>query len=121
MDGSQLAALEYHHPFVNRTGKLHAGDSFVENTTGTGFVHVAPGHGLEDYNLGSEHGLPIYSPIDDQGCFAYTDDLPREQQMPQSMIGKSIMEKQGKSEANEIVLVELRARSMLVHQEDYVH
>ena len=121
LDTDHLSGAEFHHPFCNRTGKLYAGDSFVENTTGTGFVHVAPGHGLEDYKLGSERGLPIYSPVDDNGCFTYTNDLPREQQMPESMIGKAILPKQGKSEANEVVLAELRARSMLVHQENYSH
>jgi isoleucyl-tRNA synthetase len=117
----QLAQMEYQHPFCNRTGKIFPGDSFVESTTGTGFVHIAPGHGLEDYNLGRQHDLPIYSPVDDDGAFAYTDDLPREQQMPPEMIGKSILEKHGKSDANEVVLHELRLRHALLHQENYHH
>ncbi len=121
LDKDHLRTAEYQHPFCNRTGKFFAGDAFVDNTTGTGFVHIAPGHGLDDYNLGREHGLPIYSPVDDDGCLAYTNDLPREQQMPESMIGKSILEKHGKSEANEAVLAELRTRNALVHQEDYLH
>ena len=117
----ELGHLEYQHPFCNRTGKLYAGDAFVENTTGTGFVHIAPGHGLEDYDLGRKQGLPIYSPVDDDGCFAYTNDLPREQQMPGEMIGKSILEKHGKSDANMAVLHELRVRHALLHQENYHH
>ena len=121
LDGGHLRQLEYQHPFCKRTGKFFAGDSFVENTTGTGFVHVAPGHGLEDYHLGSEHGLPIYSPVDDEGRLAYTNDLPIEQQMPAEMIGKAILEKHGKSDANEAVLHELRLRKALVHQENYHH
>jgi isoleucyl-tRNA synthetase len=121
LDKDHLAGLEYQHPFCKRTGKLFPGDSFVENSTGTGFVHIAPGHGLEDYNLGREHGLPIYSPVDDDGCLAYTNDLPREQQMPETLIGKAILEKHGKSEANEAVLAELRARNALLHQQAYVH
>jgi isoleucyl-tRNA synthetase len=121
LDKDHLATVEYQHPFCNRTGKLLAGDSFVENTTGTGFVHIAPGHGLDDYNLGRENGLPIYSPVDDDGCLAYTNDLPRDQQMPESMIGKAILEKNGKSDANEAVLAELRTRNALLHQENYIH
>ncbi len=119
--GEELAKIEYQHPFCKRTGKLFAGDSFVENTTGTGFVHIAPGHGPDDYNLGRQHGLPIYSPVDDDGCLAYTNDLPVEQQMPAEMIGKSILEKHGKSDANEAVLHELRLRKALLHQENYHH
>src|SRR4051812_2641748 len=121
LDKDHLASVEYQHPFCNRTGKLFAGDTFVENTTGTGFVHIAPGHGLDDYNLGRANGLPIYSPVDDDGCLAYTNDLPREQQMPESMVGKLILERQGKSDANEAVLAELRTRNALLHQENYSH
>ena len=59
--------------------------------------------------------------MDDNGAFAYTDDLPREKQMPAEMIGKSILEKHGKSDANEAVLHELRLRQALLHQENYHH
>ena len=116
----KLAALQFQHPFCNRTGKAYPAE-FVTSDTGTGFVHIAPGHGLEDYGLGSSVGLPIYSPVDDDGKFAHTKDLPVEQQMPAGMIGKSILEKHGKSDANEAVLHELRARKALLHQENYHH
>jgi isoleucyl-tRNA synthetase len=121
LDGGHLTQFEYQHPFCNRTGKFFAGDRFVDNVTGSGFVHCAPGHGLEDYHLGREHGLPIYSPVDDDGKFTFTSDLPKEQQMPAEMIGKAILEKHGKSEANEAVLHELRVRKALLHLENYHH
>jgi len=120
IDVAELAKLQYQHPFCNRTGKLFPAE-FVTSDTGTGFVHIAPGHGLEDYGLGSQNGLPIYSPIDDNGKLAHTNDLPVEQQMPAELIGKSILEKHGKSEANEAVLHELRLRHALLHQENYHH
>ncbi|HPU55737.1 MAG TPA: class I tRNA ligase family protein, partial [Verrucomicrobiota bacterium] len=116
----ELSKLEFRHPFCNRTGKLYPAE-FVTSDTGTGFVHIAPGHGLEDYQLGVSKGLPIYSPVDDDGRFTRTSDLPVEQQMPAALIGKAILEKHGKSEANEAVLAELRARNALLHQEDYSH
>jgi isoleucyl-tRNA synthetase len=115
-----LAQMEYQHPFCQRTGKLFAAD-FVTSDTGTGFVHIAPGHGLDDYNLGRQKGLPIYSPVDDDGRFAHTNELPVEQQMPAEMLGKSILEKHGKSDANEAVLHELRVRQVLLHQENHHH
>ena len=121
LNADELARLEYQHPFCARTGKLFAGDDFVENSTGTGFVHIAPGHGLEDYGLGRKNGLPIYSPVDDNGCLAHTNDLPVEQQMPVEMVGKSILAKHGKSDANEAVLHELRVRIALLKQENYHH
>jgi isoleucyl-tRNA synthetase len=120
LDIETLGKLQYQHPFCNRTGKLFAAD-FVTSDTGTGFVHIAPGHGLEDYGLGSQNGLPIYSPIDDNGKFTHTNDLPVEQQMPAEMLDKSILEKHGKSDANEAVLHELRLWHALLHQENYHH
>jgi isoleucyl-tRNA synthetase len=117
---ADLATLQYQHPFCNRTGKAFVAD-FVTSDTGTGFVHIAPGHGLDDYNLGRQNGLPIYSPVDDDGKLAYSNELPVEQQMPAEMVGKSILEKHGKSDANEAVLHELRVRHALLHQENYHH
>ncbi len=116
----QLAGIQYQHPFCNRTGRAFPAD-FVTADTGTGFVHIAPGHGLDDYNLGRQHGLPIYSPVNDDGAFAHSSELPVEQQMPAEWLGKSILEKHGKSDANEVVLHELRLRHVLLHQENYHH
>jgi len=118
--GNELEGLKYQHPFCNRTGEAFPAE-FVTADTGTGFVHIAPGHGLDDYNLGRMANLPIYSPVDDDGKFAHTNDLPVEQQMPDGMVGKSILEKHGKSDANEAVLHELRVRKALLHQENYHH
>jgi isoleucyl-tRNA synthetase len=121
----ELAKTEYQHPFCNRTGKLFAAD-FVTSDTGTGFVHIAPGHGLDDYNLGRQKGLPIYSPVDDDGRLCIVEpsepnDLPIGQQMSADLVGKSILEKHGKSDANEAVLHELRLGHLLLHQENYHH
>ncbi len=41
---------------------------------GTGIVHIAPGHGMEDYVLGMENGLDVYCPVDDEGKF--TGEFP---------------------------------------------
>src|SRR6185312_2321575 len=60
-------------------------------------------------------------PVNDDGALAYSNELPVEQQMPAEMIGKSILEKHGKSDANEAVLHELRVRHALLHQENYHH
>jgi len=121
LDAGHLSQAEFQHPFCARTGRLFPGDEFVTNDTGTGFVHIAPGHGLEDYALGLRQQLPIYSPVDDNGRFAHTNDLPLAQQMPAHLIGRSILERHGKSDANEAVLHELRTRQALVHQENYHH
>jgi isoleucyl-tRNA synthetase len=119
--GSSLFGFKYEHPFIKRHSQVVQGDFLIDRSTGTGLVHIAPGHGLEDYNLGRLMGMPTYSPVDNDGRLAYTNDLPIEAQMPAEMIGKSILEKHGKSDANEAVLHELRARHALLHQENYHH
>ncbi len=120
VSAEELATLTYEHPFCARAGRLFPAD-FVTADTGTGFVHIAPGHGADDYSLGRSQGLPIYSPVDDAGSLAHTADLPADQQMPAEMLGKSILEKQGRSDANDSVLHELRVRNALLHQENYHH
>ncbi|MFA6546313.1 MAG: isoleucine--tRNA ligase [Limisphaerales bacterium] len=120
VSADELATLTYEHPFCGRTGRLFPA-AFVTADTGTGFVHIAPGHGADDYNLGRANGLPIYSPVDDAGSLAHTADLPADQQMPAELLGKSILEKHGKSDANDAVLHELRVRNALLHQENYHH
>jgi isoleucyl-tRNA synthetase len=120
VSAEELESLTYEHPFCARTGRLFPA-AFVTADTGTGFVHIAPGHGADDYNLGRSEGLPIYSPVDDAGCLAHTADLPADQQMPAEMLGKSILEKHGRSDANDAVLHELRVRNALAHQENYHH
>jgi isoleucyl-tRNA synthetase len=117
---AELSQLKYNHPFCKRVSKAYPAD-FVTADTGTGFVHIAPGHGLEDYGLGRQVNLPIYSPVDDDGRLAYTNDFPVEFQMPAGLIGKSILEKHGKSEANEAVLALLREKNVLLQQEDFHH
>ena len=66
--GKRLEGLEYRHPWIDRTGKV-ASAAFVAMDAGTGLVHVAPGHGEEDYDLGRALGLKIYNPVDDDGRF----------------------------------------------------
>ena len=66
--GAELAGLEYRHPWIDRGGRIAAAP-FVAMDAGTGLVHIAPGHGEEDYELGRSLGLPIYNPVDDDGRF----------------------------------------------------
>ena len=101
LHANEIAKLEYQHPFCNRTGKIYPGDSFVESTTGTGFVHIAPGHGLEDYNPRAWREWPaaFIHPWTTTAALLTRTTSPREQQMPAEMIGKSILEKHGKSDA----------------------
>jgi isoleucyl-tRNA synthetase len=66
--GADLVATVSRHPWVERDVPVVAAD-FVAMDTGTGLVHIAPGHGEEDYELGRKVGLRVYNPVDDDGRF----------------------------------------------------
>ena len=71
--GSDFVGLNADHPFMGRDSLLMVGDH-VTLEAGTGCVHTAPGHGLDDYQIGIKNGLPVHSPVDEAGRF--TEDVP---------------------------------------------
>jgi isoleucyl-tRNA synthetase len=83
--GSQLEKLEARHPFIDRTSTILLAE-YVTTESGTGCVHTAPGHGLDDYITGINHGLEVYCPLDNEGC--YIDDG----QVPPELVGLSVLE-----------------------------
>ncbi len=66
--GKSFEGFEAGHPFLDRTSKLILAN-FVTTETGTGAVHIAPGHGADDYVAGQQNGLRVLSPVDDEGKF----------------------------------------------------
>ena len=66
--GKELLGLAYEHPFGGRTGKVVLAN-YVSLEEGVGCVHIAPGHGQEDYQVGLEYKLPTIMPVDAKGCF----------------------------------------------------
>jgi len=96
--GSELEGAKGCHPFMNRKSPIVCA-RYVTTDSGTGIVHIAPGHGLEDYQVGLDYKLDIYSPLDDNGC--YVDDG----QIPAELVGLSVLENEsGRSAANGKVL-----------------
>jgi len=78
----------------------------VSNEEGTGIVHIAPGCGPEDYQLGKEYKLPAISPLDENGI--YMDGFG-------SFNGKSAFD------VNELVVKDLKKREFLFKEEKYKH
>ncbi len=70
--GSVLEGLKCKHPLVDHESLLILAP-FVTLDAGTGCVHIAPGHGQEDYEIGMKYGLDNYAPVDDDG--RYTSDV----------------------------------------------
>ncbi|XP_054804548.1 isoleucine--tRNA ligase, chloroplastic/mitochondrial [Prosopis cineraria] len=67
--GSDLENCRYNHPIDDKECPVVIGGDYITTETGTGLVHTAPGHGQEDYVTGRKYGLPILSPVDDDGKF----------------------------------------------------
>jgi len=105
--GSELEGLTARHPFLDRDSKIILAP-FVTTETGTGAVHIAPGHGADDYVVGQQNGLEVFSPVDDDG--KYTDEcgLP-------DLVGVHVFK------ANQSIVDLLRENGSLLGEEVYEH
>ncbi|MBT8128295.1 MAG: isoleucine--tRNA ligase [Gammaproteobacteria bacterium] len=72
--GVQLEHQLLQHPFYDRTVPVILGDH-VTTDAGTGAVHTAPGHGQDDYIVGSRYGLEVYNPVGSDGVFLPDTEL----------------------------------------------
>lgn len=64
--GSDLVGMSYKHPLYDRISPVLPADH-VTMEGGTGLVHIAPGHGQDDFIVGKKHGLEVYCPVDSKG------------------------------------------------------
>ncbi len=105
--GATLQGIKARHPFLDRTSSIHTAE-FVTLETGSGCVHIAPGHGDDDYQLGRKVGLDLLSPVDDYGKFTEECGVP-------SLVGKNVFE------GNEEVIRILTEKGALLGRQDYQH
>ncbi|MFH1414761.1 MAG: isoleucine--tRNA ligase [Elusimicrobiota bacterium] len=105
--GRDLEGKEFLPPFSDRRSGGILGD-FVTLEDGTGIVHIAPGHGEEDYLAGKKYSLPILSPVDDKGRF--TDKA-----------GISEITGKGVFESDPVILEMLKDKGLLFGSEAVVH
>ena len=103
--GRDFEGMKFQHPFlpIQVPGVL-AG--YVTLDQGSGIVHTAPGHGVDDFNTGQKYGLETYAPLDDRGV--YTEGLPEYK-------GKDVFT------ANPIIVKLLGDRGALLGHHDYKH
>lgn len=66
--GADLELLNTKHPLYDRKSPIILGEH-VTLDAGTGSVHTAPGHGLEDYEVGCRYGIDVFSPLDSRGVW----------------------------------------------------
>lgn len=103
--GRAVEGLRFRHPLYERDSIVTMGD-FVTLDTGTGIVHIAPGHGQEDYEIGIRYALDIYAPVDEKGRF--TKDV--------EYFGGMFV-----YDANKEIIEKLRERGNLLKEERIIH
>jgi len=105
--GAKLEKIKARHPFLDREVPVFTAD-FVTMDSGTGAVHIAPGHGADDYALGIAKNLAILSPVDDHGRFTEEAGLP-------NLTGKYVFD------ANADIVNLLREHGMLLGEQTFHH
>lgn len=75
--GKEIVGEQYTNELRGHTGSPQPiiSADFVSADSGTGLVHLAPGHGMDDYDVCTKHGIHAFAPVDDAGCFT-ADALP---------------------------------------------
>ncbi|MBU3664418.1 MAG: isoleucine--tRNA ligase [Chthoniobacterales bacterium] len=107
LSGADLEGTVARHPFLDRESPVFGAD-FVTMDTGTGCVHIAPGHGADDFHLGKAKGLEILCPVDDLGCFTAECGVG-------AWVGKQVFE------TNPLVVDHLRSTGALLGASPYRH
>ncbi len=105
--------VKYHHPFLDREGRVLCGN-FVTADSGSGLVHIAPGHGQDDYQLGQKAGLKLLSPVDDAGRLTSEAGLTGENGLP-NLTGTYVFD------ANPLIVKLLEEKGVLIKAESYGH
>ncbi len=103
--GELLENQRLRHPFYDRESLVVIGDH-VTLEAGTGAVHTAPGHGLDDFIIGKKYGLDIYNPVGDNGCFLENTEF---------FAGEHVFN------ANDHVIEVLKQKGNLQHEEKFLH
>ena len=109
--GRDLVGLEYEHPLsdevpIQKKWKHRVYTAEFVTAEKTGCVHVAPGHGLEDYELGIQVGLEIFNPVDDRGVFSKEAG---------KYAGMNVFE------ANDVIIEDLDRKGLLLAKGKIVH
>lgn len=114
LEGSELVGATYQDSGFDKESPprpfLHA--DFVSAETGTGLVHLAPGHGGDDYELCLKHGIPAFAPLDDKGQFTNLASPDN----PELLSGKDVLTSGVKA-----VLDHLSERKSILGRHKYRH
>ena len=107
ISGQALEFSTYRHPLFERDSPIVIGGDYVTTESGTGLVHTAPGHGVDDFNVGQRYGLPVLCPVDEAGDFT-AEAGP--------FVGLNVL-----GDANAAVIKAMIEAGSLLKQENYPH
>lgn len=112
MSGAHIVGATYTDPVFRNEARpiLHA--DFVSSSSGSGLVHLAPGHGTDDYQLCLQHGIEAFAPLDNEGRFT-SEASPKD---PDLLLGKEVL-----GDGNRVVLDYLTERHSLLGTHKYKH
>ena len=105
--GAELEGLLYRHPLFDRRSPVVIGGDYITTESGTGLVHTAPGHGVEDFETGRKAGLPVLCPVDEAGTLT-AEAGP--------FAGLNVLR-----DANPAIVAALREAGALLAEERYEH
>ena len=103
--GEVLEGLKLQHPFYERIVPVILGEH-VTTEAGTGCVHTAPAHGVDDFNVGQKYNLPVENPVGANGVFLADTEL---------FAGQFVFK------ANALIIEKLAEKHRLLHHEDLMH
>lgn len=105
VNGSELELLQFQHPFYDRQVPIILGDHATDDA-GTGLVHTAPAHGMDDYLVGLKYNLDLHNPVGGDGNYISTTEL---------FAGLNVFA------ANQKVIDQLKQNQRLMNQDDITH
>ncbi|MCD6039547.1 MAG: ileS [Gammaproteobacteria bacterium] len=105
IQGQALENIQLQHPFYERQVPLVLGEH-VTLEAGTGAVHTAPAHGVDDYLVGKKYHLPMDNPVGDEGCF-----IP----------GTPLFAGLHVTKVNDLIIEELISQATLLHSTKMTH
>lgn len=113
--GSELADKTTYRPILkgaNADPQPVIAADFVTADSGSGLVHCAPGHGMDDYEACLARGIPVFAPVNDEGRFT-EKAMPHD---PSRLAGKPVL-----GEGNDLVLAYVHSHGYLLAQHKYEH
>ncbi len=105
ISGEKFQSLKFQHPFYDRES-IGVNADYVTLEAGTGIVHIAPGHGQDDYEISKLYNLDVYSPVNEKGVF--TEEV-------EYFSGQFVYK------ANENIIAKLKEFGALVKSEQIMH